>query len=65
MIAIVGKYRYKSDKGELVEVSYTSDDRGFVPTGTIIHPAVTKNAMLVSQNVEEEPEEHLNKRYHH
>lgn len=57
-IAIVGSYRYKNDVGQLVEVSYTSDDKGFQPTGSIIHPAVIENAKIVSQNVEEEDVEH-------
>lgn len=61
MIAIVGKYRYKTDQGELVEVSYTSDDKGFLPTGTIIHPAIVENSKLVSQNVDEEHTEHVDK----
>lgn len=57
-IAIVGNYRYNNDAGQLVEVSYTSDDKGFQPTGTIIHPAVAESAKLVSQNVNEEYVEH-------
>lgn len=57
MISVVGKYRYKNENGEVVEVSYTSDDHGFVPTGTIIHKEVMKNARIVSQQIDNEPEE--------
>lgn len=56
MISVVGKYRYKNEKGEVVEVSYTSDDHGFVPTGTIINKEVMKNARLVSQLIDEDDE---------
>lgn len=59
MISIVGSYKYKNENGQLVEVSYVSDDRGFIPTGTIIHPAIIKNAELVSHNVDEEEEEEM------
>lgn len=54
MISVVGKYRYKNENGEVVEVSYTSDDHGFVPTGTIIHKEVMKNARIVSQQIDDE-----------
>lgn len=56
MISVVGKYRYKNEKGEVVEVSYTSDDHGFVPTGTIINKEIMKNARIVSQLIDEEDE---------
>lgn len=57
MISVVGKYRYKNENGEVVEVSYTSDDHGFVPTGTVIHKEVQKNARIVSQQIDYETEE--------
>lgn len=57
MISVVGKYRYKNEHGEVVEVSYTSDDHGFVPTGTVIHKEVIKNARTVSQQIDNEGEE--------
>lgn len=57
-ISIIGSYRYTDDAGQLVEVNYTSDDKGFQPTGSIIHPAVVENARIVSQNVDEEHVEH-------
>lgn len=56
MISVVGKYRYKNEKGEVVEVSYTSDDHGFVPTGTIINKEVMKNARIVSQLIDQDDE---------
>lgn len=62
MISVVGKYRYKNDNGELVEVSYTSDDHGFVPHGTIIHKAIMENARIVSQQIDEQEEDHKEKK---
>lgn len=56
MISVVGKYRYKNEKGEVVEVSYTSDDHGFVPTGTIINKEIMKNARIVSQLIDQDDE---------
>lgn len=62
MISVVGKYRYKNENGELVEVSYTSDDHGFVPHGTIIHKAIMENARIVSQQIDEQDEDHKEKK---
>lgn len=61
----MGTYSYKDNDGSLVSVSYTSDEHGFVPTGSVIHPSIIKNAETVSHNVdEEEMEMHEDKDKH-
>ncbi|CAD7076738.1 unnamed protein product [Hermetia illucens] len=49
-VAMVGSYRYIDADGQTVEVHYTADEHGFVPTGTIIHEAVANAAKIVSLN---------------
>lgn len=35
-VATVGLYKFKNPEGELVEVRYTADTKGFLPSGTNI-----------------------------
>lgn len=48
-IAVIGSYKYFDSEGQIVEVHYTSDDRGFVPYGSHISERITNNAKALSQ----------------
>lgn len=48
-VAVVGSYRYFDPEGQVVEVHYTADDRGFVPYGSHISETITNNAKALSQ----------------
>lgn len=35
---------------KMVEVHYTSDEKGFIAEGEKVHPSITKNARTVAEN---------------
>lgn len=62
-IAVEGIYRYLDADNNPVEVAYTANEKGFVPEGGNIHPAVQKGARLASESVDETETAQLKKHW--
>lgn len=56
VLSVEGVYRFINAENQPQEVHYTSNDKGFVPSGGEIDPAISTAARLASEHVEPEPE---------
>ncbi|XP_055919886.1 endocuticle structural glycoprotein SgAbd-9-like [Eupeodes corollae] len=56
-IKVTGSYKYTDANGQEVLVTYTADENGFVPVGTIIAKEISDNALAAKDlpKVEKEP----------
>ncbi|XP_055387538.1 endocuticle structural protein SgAbd-6-like [Condylostylus longicornis] len=57
-LEITGTYRYVDKDGQNVEVHYTADDKGFIPSGTNIPEDISKAARLAAEHAHDEPKKH-------
>lgn len=57
-VVVEGVYKYLDAENKPVEVHYTGNEKGFLPEGGHIDPAISNGAKLVSENVDVEEEKH-------
>lgn len=57
-VIVEGTYKYLDAENKPVQVHYTANEKGFLPDGGLIDPAISKAARLVSENVDVEEEKH-------